>query len=66
MKCPPENCGGIRGYINILKAFYDPDHDRHEEIMVLLGKNYDPKFFDREEVNKLLKEKNFGCKDYSY
>ena len=28
--CPPEDCGGIRGYENLLKILRDPNHEEYE------------------------------------
>jgi hypothetical protein len=28
--CPPEDCGGARGYQDLVEALADPQHARHE------------------------------------
>lgn len=43
--CPPENCGGIPGYYNMLDALADPDHPDHAEIAEYL-EDWDPKEID--------------------
>lgn len=53
--CPPEDCGGIWGYANLLEAIEDPDHPEHEDLMDWLGGDFDPEVFDQEEINNRLK-----------
>jgi len=53
--CPPEDCGGPWGYGNLLEAIGDPTHEEHEELQEWLGEDFDPEFFDIEEVNEAYK-----------
>ena len=32
-KCPPEDCGGIWGYYNMVKAINDPKHPEHDDFV---------------------------------
>lgn len=48
--CPPEDCGGVWGYEDLLKAIKNPQHERHEELLVWIGGEFDPEHFDVEEV----------------
>jgi len=59
--CPPEDCGGIWGYEDLLKVIKDKKHDEYEKMMEWLGEEFDPDYFNINEVNKLLKQKDFGC-----
>lgn len=52
--CPPEDCGGIWGYYELLEALRDPRHERHEESAECLGEDFHPERFDLEEVNAAL------------
>jgi hypothetical protein len=52
--CPPEDCGGIWGYENLLEAIKDPKHPEHEDLLEWVGEDFDPEFFDIEEVNDRL------------
>ena len=52
--CPPEDCGGVWGYANLLEAMTDPDHPEHEEFEELYGDPVDPDAFDRAAVNAVL------------
>jgi hypothetical protein len=40
-RCPPEGCGGLGGYYNLLDAMQDPDHEQHEELLEWLGDSFD-------------------------
>ncbi len=53
--CPPEDCGGVWGYQNLLEVIKNKKHPEHNDMMEWLGGEFDPKFFDIEEVNKLLR-----------
>jgi hypothetical protein len=55
MACPPEDCGGIWGYSDILEILKHQDHEDYENIMEWLGGEFDPEYFDKESVNKVLK-----------
>jgi hypothetical protein len=64
MHCPPEDCGGIWGYSDLLEILKQPDHEEYESSIEWLGDDFDPEYFDKDEVNDLLKEKNFGCLEF--
>lgn len=51
---PPEDCGGIPGFYNLLEAIRDPDHEQHEELLNWLGDRYDPEAFSVDNVNRRL------------
>lgn len=44
--CPPEDCGGPRGYSNLLETIGDPSHEDHAEMLEWLGGSFDPEAFD--------------------
>jgi Plasmid pRiA4b ORF-3-like protein len=52
---PPEDCGGLYGYYNLLEAIRDPDHEEHEEMLEWIGGEIDPDAFSIDEVNERLK-----------
>ncbi len=52
--CPPEDCGGIGGYEDLLAALKDPKHEQHEEMVEWVGEDFDPGAFDLAEANKAL------------
>lgn len=51
---PPEDCGGIPGFYNLLEAIRDPAHEQHEEILDWLGDGFDPEAFSVDELNRRL------------
>jgi Plasmid pRiA4b ORF-3-like protein len=51
---PPEDCGGIPGYYNLLEAIRDPQHPEHEDLSDWLGDEFDPEAFSVEDVNRRL------------
>ena len=57
--CPPEDCGGISGYEEILRIIQDPEDsvmpgsDR-ASLQSLLGKDFDPSFFDIRSARRRL------------
>lgn len=56
LNCPPEDCGGINGFNDILQILENKEHPRYKEIRNWVGKNYDPEQFDTVKVNKKLKQ----------
>ena len=54
--CPPEDCGGIWGYEELLEIISDPKHPEHEDMLEWLGGEFDPDEFDLEEINGDLAE----------
>jgi len=43
--CPPEDCGGPPGFLDLIAALRDPTHPEHAELCEWAG-NYDPEKFD--------------------
>jgi hypothetical protein len=54
--CPPDDCGGIGGYEDMLKVIRDPTDPEYESTLEWLGDEFDPGEFDLVEVNDSLKE----------
>lgn len=48
--CPPEDCGGVMGYMNMLDIIKDPSHEDYEEFMEWLGGKFDSTYFDKDKV----------------
>jgi hypothetical protein len=58
--CPPENCGGIYGYHNMLQTLNDPNDPEYEEMREWLGlmdgEEWKLNNVDIESINLMLKE----------
>ncbi len=54
--CPPEDCGGIAGYRELLKAMKEPDSKAAIEFTEWLGYPYDRHHFDANTVNSSLQK----------
>ena len=44
--CPPEDCGGVGGYEDLLNTLRNPSHEEYESTLEWLGGDYDPDAFD--------------------
>ncbi len=53
--CPPEDCGGVSGYYQLLEALGDPGHEDHDMLLEWVGGKYDSEAFDVEAVDQALK-----------
>jgi hypothetical protein len=49
-RCPPDDCGGIRGFEDFLRAIRDPQHPEHADLLAWIGGAYDPEDFDPKRV----------------
>jgi len=52
--CPPEDCGGIWGYEDLLGILHDPNHSNYEEMLEWIGGEFDPETFNVAEINRQL------------
>lgn len=56
--CPPEDCGGMWGYDDLLEILADPAHKEHEDRMEWLGltsaAEFDPDAFNLEQINSTI------------
>ena len=56
--CPPEDCGGVWGYDNILKTIADPTHPEYKEMREWMGleegEEWDINYLDKIMVNRAL------------
>lgn len=53
--CPPEDCGGMPGYYNLLEILGDRKHPEYRDMKDWIGGKWDPAAFDLDAVNKALK-----------
>lgn len=63
--CPPEDCGGIWGYQELLEAIQDPDHPEHESLLEWIGGSFDPEDAELDEINSLLKTIPLDTADFN-
>lgn len=49
--CPPEDCGGIWGYANLLKILRNPKHPEYKGMKEWVGRAIDPEAFDKAKIN---------------
>ncbi len=54
LAAPPEDCGGMYGYYNLLQIINDPAHPEHEDMLEWIDADLDPKHFPMEMINKKL------------
>jgi len=53
--CPPDDCGGPRGYATMLEALADPESDEHGGYLEWIGE-FDRTAFDLVATNALLQK----------
>lgn len=53
--CPPEDCGGDQGYMNLIEIMKDPEHEEHDEMKEWVGPYFAPEVFDLRRANSVLK-----------
>jgi hypothetical protein len=54
LACPPDDCGGIPGFYDLVEAIADPHHEQHKELREWLGYDFDPLAFSIDSVNQML------------
>jgi yecA family protein len=53
--CPPDDCGGVGGYGDLLRILRNPRHPEYRRMRTWAGHNFDPESFDIDEVNRELR-----------
>ncbi|MBM3494187.1 MAG: plasmid pRiA4b ORF-3 family protein [Armatimonadetes bacterium] len=53
-RCPPEDCGGAYGYMEMLATLADPTNPSRVEVLEWIGGDWDPEAFDIGRVNAAL------------
>ncbi len=54
--CPPEDVGGIWGYMNFVDAISDPNHREHDSYFEWWGGDFDPEEFNIDSINQALRQ----------
>jgi hypothetical protein len=56
--CPPEDCGGVHGYADLIDTLADPTHPEHQQLLEWLGiekgSDFDPAHFATADANRRL------------
>ena len=55
LNCPPEDCGGVGGFYDLLEILGDKKNPDREDALEWLGGEYNPDHFDMKQVNSDLK-----------
>ena len=53
--CPPEDCGGVGGYMHFLEAIRDPSHPEHQDMLTWVGGYFDSEDSEFDEINFSLR-----------
>lgn len=61
MNCPPRICKDTQEYNIVVSILNDPKHKSFKFMSEMMDDDYDPYYFDVEEVNQYLMEDEFGC-----
>ncbi len=54
LNCPPEDCGGIGGFYELLDIIDDNQHPEREDMLEWLGEPYNAEYFDKDKINQRL------------
>jgi hypothetical protein len=52
--CPPEDCGGVYGYLRLLEILADPRHEEHAELSEWAGEGFDSERLDLDAIRRDL------------
>jgi hypothetical protein len=53
---PPEDCGGVWGYANLLKILKNRKHPEHKDMKAWVGSSFDAETFDPANINLWLRK----------
>jgi len=56
LNCPPEDCGGVWGFYNLLETIKDKTHPEHKEMLKWVDGHFDEEYFDKESINAKLQQ----------
>ncbi len=58
--CPPEDCGGVWGYVDILNVLKNIKHPEYKHYKAWLGNKFNPDKFELDDINKSLRLPDYG------
>lgn len=53
---PPEDCGGVWGYADLLEILKQPKHKEYKSYIEWLGGKFDPEYFNIDRVNAIFQK----------
>ncbi len=53
--CPPEDVGGLPGYLEFVRAMREEQHPEHQQYWIWHGGPYDPAGFDLNTANERIR-----------
>lgn len=56
--CPPENCGGIPGYLDLCESMKNPTSAHAQELIEWMGCRFDPELFPLQKAQAFVKKCN--------
>jgi len=59
--CPPEDCGGIEGYANLIKILKNRNHPEHKDMKAWICGSFDAESFDLANINPWLRKLKWPC-----
>lgn len=67
--CPPEDCGGVYGYVDLMENLADPEHEEYNSTLDWLEaigfeEGYDPEAFTKEAATKRMRSKLWQNMEY--
>ena len=62
--CPPEDVGGIWGYVEFLEAIHNPRHEEHAGMLEWIGGKFDPEKFNAAATTKEMSRGLPNWRDY--
>jgi len=54
--CPPEDCGGVWGYADLLRILKNPKHPEYKNMKAWVGGDFDADAFDKADINLWLRK----------
>lgn len=54
--CPPEDCGGVWGYADLLRVLRNPAHPEYKDMKAWAGRKFDAEVFDVDRFSKDLRK----------
>lgn len=52
---PPDDSGGVEGYVELLAALSDSEHPDHDDVIDWLDPDFDPWRFDRDRIDRVIR-----------